>query len=90
MELQILHSRYRSRRPEVFCKKGTFQKFANSTGKHREFCEILKNTFFYITPLMTASVDVKDLNDIFEALESYVKSNWDWTVFLVEKLFTRF
>lgn len=39
---------------------------------------------------MTASVDVKDLNDIFEALESYVKSNWDWTVFLVEKLFMRF
>ena len=38
---------------------------------------------------MTASVDVKDLNDIFEALEGYVKSNWDWTDFLVEKIFMR-
>ena len=56
----------------VSCKKGVFQNFAKFAGKHLcqslffnrvavlvfsyEFCEIFKNTFFYRTPPVAASV----------------------------------
>ena len=61
---------YRSNRPEVFCKNGVLRNFAKLTGKQREkrkkrlwhrclfsceFCEIFRNTFFHITPLVAAS-----------------------------------
>ena len=52
--LQYLN--FRSSLLELFCKSGVlknFEKFTSafsSTGVSCEFCEILKNTFFHITP----------------------------------------
>ena len=60
----------RSSRKEVFCKKGVLGNFAKFTGKHlcqsiffnkvadlrTQVRKISKNTFFYRTPLVTASV----------------------------------
>ena len=54
----------RSSRPEVFCKKGVLKNFANFSFIKKEtlaqvfsceFCEIFKNTFFYLTPPVAAS-----------------------------------
>ena len=59
---------FRSSRPEVFCEKGVLTNFGKFTGKHLcqnlflitlqacEFSEISKNTFFYRTPPVAASV----------------------------------
>ena len=59
---------FRSNRPEVFCEKGVLRNFGKFTGKHLcqnlfliklqacEFSEISKNTFFYRTPPVAASV----------------------------------
>ena len=56
-------------RPDVFCEKGVLRNFVKFGGACNfikketltqvfscEFCEISKNTFFYRTPLMAASV----------------------------------
>ena len=79
-----LHYRFRSSRPEVFCKKGVLEISQNSQEStcardsfliklqakawnfikkeslrlvfSCEFCEISKNIFFYITPLVAASI----------------------------------
>ena len=58
-------SRFRSSRPEVFCKKAVLRNFAKFTGKH--LCQSLffnkvaasKNTFSYRTPLVGASADLR-------------------------------
>ena len=59
---------FRSNHPEVFCEKGVLRNFGKFTGKHLcqnlfliklqacEFSEISKNTFFYRTPPVAASV----------------------------------
>ena len=58
---QSLFLKYRSSRPEVFCKKGVLKNFIKFTGKHLaqvfscEFCEIFKSTYYYRTPLVAAS-----------------------------------
>ena len=47
-------------RPEVFCKKGVLRNFIKKETLAQvfscEFCEISKNTFFYRTPLVAASI----------------------------------
>ena len=57
--------RYRSSRPEVFCKKvflKTSQKSQENTcARVSEFCEISKNTFSYRTLLVAASVDSENV-----------------------------
>ena len=57
---------YRSSRPEVFCKEGVLRKYKVSGNFIKKeavaqvfscgFCEISKNTFFYRTPPVAASV----------------------------------
>ena len=58
----VLYSiKYRSSRPEVFCKKGaTLLKKKESLTQvfSCEFCEISKNTFSYRTPPVAASVNI--------------------------------
>ena len=58
---------HRSSCPELFRKKGVLKNFTKFPRKHChrcqtlaqvfscEFCEIFKNTYFYRTPLVTAS-----------------------------------
>ena len=47
-----------------FCKKGVLRNFAKFTGKPLcqsvfEFCKVFKNTYFYRTPLVAASIMCK-------------------------------
>ena len=44
--LTIFRGKYRSSRPEVFCKKVFSEIFQNSQENICEFCEISKNNFF--------------------------------------------
>ena len=69
-----VEKKYRSSRPEVFCKKGVIGNFAKFTGKHLwqslffnkvvglrpTFCKIYKNTFFHRTPPVAASENSHD------------------------------
>ena len=58
----VLSITYRSSCPEVFCKKDVLTNFATFTAKDLcqmfpcEFCEISRNTFFYGTPPVAASI----------------------------------
>ena len=62
LQLHLGLNHVRSSSPEVFCKKGVLKTFAKFTGKH--LCQSLffnkvagfKNTFFYRTPPVAASV----------------------------------
>ena len=55
----IVSNMYRSSHPEVFSEKGTASNFIKKETLAQvfscEFCKISKNTFFYRTPLVTAS-----------------------------------
>ena len=56
--LVTLHEKARSSRPEVFCKKGIFENFANQRCFHG-ISEIFKNTFFNRAPTVAASEKIK-------------------------------
>ena len=69
-QIKILKQRtlfiIRSNRSEVFCKKGVLRNFSKFAGKHvpesqeqvfsSEFYKFSKNTFFYRTPSVAASI----------------------------------
>ena len=61
-------AKFRSSRPDVFCKKGIFKNFAKFTGKHLcqslffnkvvglRSAKFLRTPFFYRTPMVAASI----------------------------------
>ena len=62
-------SSYRSSRSEVFCKKeceacNFIKKETPAQVFSCEFCEIFKNTFFYRTPPVTASISTSSKSTI--------------------------